>query len=93
MNVEAIGSLCLILLATALAGHFSARLNFPPVIGQLLIGVVVGPAVLNWIHPGNFVEIFSEVGVVILMFIGGLESDLGLLKKYLAPSLLVRLLV
>ena len=89
MNVEAIGSLCLILLATALAGHFSARLNFPPVIGQLLIGVVVGPAVLNWIHPGNFVEIFSEVGVVILMFIGGLESDLGLLKKYLAPSLLV----
>lgn len=89
MNVEAIGSLCLILLATALAGHFSARLNFPPVIGQLLIGVVVGPAVLNWIHPGNFVEIFSEVGVVILMFIGGLESDLSLLKKYLAPSLLV----
>ena len=89
MNVEAIGSLCLILLATALAGHFSARLNFPPVIGQLLIGVVVGPAVLNWIHPGNFVEIFSEVGVVILMFIGGLESDLGLLKKYLAPSLMV----
>ncbi|MBN7275326.1 sodium:proton antiporter [Ligilactobacillus pobuzihii] len=87
--MEAIGSLCLILLATALAGHFSARLNFPPVIGQLLIGVVVGPAVLNWIHPGNFVEIFSEVGVVILMFIGGLESDLGLLKKYLAPSLLV----
>ncbi|GEN48184.1 Na(+) H(+) antiporter [Ligilactobacillus pobuzihii E100301 = KCTC 13174] len=89
MNVEAIGSLCLILLATAIAGHFSARLNFPPVIGQLLIGVIVGPAVLNWIHPGNFVEIFSEVGVVILMFIGGLESDLGLLKKYLAPSLLV----
>ena len=87
--MEAIGSLCLILLATALAGHFSARLNFPPVIGQLLISVVVGPAVLNWIHPGNFVEIFSEVGVVILMFIGGLESDLGLLKKYLAPSLLV----
>ncbi|WP_056936341.1 cation:proton antiporter [Ligilactobacillus pobuzihii] len=87
--MEAIGSLCLILLATAIAGHFSARLNFPPVIGQLLIGVIVGPAVLNWIHPGNFVEIFSEVGVVILMFIGGLESDLGLLKKYLAPSLLV----
>lgn len=89
MDLEAIGTLCLILFATALAGHFSARLNFPPVIGQLLIGVVIGPAVLNWVHPGNFVEIFSEIGVVILMFIGGLESDLALLKKYLTPSLLV----
>lgn len=84
-----IGTLALILLATAVAGHFSARLNFPPVIGQLLVGVVLGPAMLNWVKPGSLVEIFSELGVVILMFIGGLESDLRLLKKYLKPSLLV----
>lgn len=89
IDVEAIGTLCLILFATSLAGHYSARLNFPPVIGQLLVGVVIGPAVLNWVHPGNFIETFSEIGVVILMFIGGLESDLALLKKYFTPALLV----
>lgn len=87
--MAAIGTLCLILLATALAGHFSARLNFPPVIGQLLVGLLLGPALLNWVRPSAFITTFSEIGVVILMFIGGLESDIGLLKKYLTPSLLV----
>ncbi len=89
MNLAAIGNLCLILIVTAVAGHWSARLNFPPVIGQLLAGVLIGPAVLNWVSPNNFISVFSEIGVIILMFIGGLESDVSLLKRYLKPSLLV----
>ncbi|GBG94466.1 Na+/H+ antiporter [Ligilactobacillus salitolerans] len=89
--MEQFGTLSLILLATAIAGHFSARVNFPPVIGQLLVGVLLGPAVLNWIRPDDFITTFSNIGVVLLMFIGGLESDLDLLKKYLKPSLLVAL--
>lgn len=81
--------LCLILITTLIAGQISRRLGQPAVIGQLLIGIVLGPAVLNWIKPNTFVNDFAEIGVIILMFIAGLESDLDLLKKYLKPSIIV----
>lgn len=48
--MEFIGSLCLILVATALGGHISARLNLPAVVGELLMGILLGPALLNWVH-------------------------------------------
>ena len=63
----------------------------PAVIGQLLVGIILGPAMLGWVTNNNFVHIFSEIGVVILMFMAGLESDLDLLKKYLKPATSVAL--
>lgn len=90
--MEFIGSLCLILVATALGGHISARLNLPAVVGELLMGILLGPALLNWVQPNNFIHFFSEIGVIILMFIAGLESDLSLLKRYIRPSIVVAVL-
>lgn len=90
--MDAIGELCLILIATTIAGHFSARIGLPAVVGQLLIGIVIGPAVFGWIKGDEFTHLFSEIGVIILMFSAGMESDLKLLKKYLKPSILVALL-
>ncbi|KRK32636.1 cation:proton antiporter [Loigolactobacillus bifermentans] len=84
-----LGTLCLILGATLLAGHFSQRMGLPSVIGQLLVGVLLGPALLNWIQPTHFLNQLSEIGVIILMFMAGLESDLGLLKRYFKPGLWV----
>lgn len=81
--------LCLILITTLLAGQLSRRIGLPAVIGQLLVGVLLGPAVLDWIKPETFINDFSEIGVIILMFIAGLESDLDLLKKYLKSSIIV----
>lgn len=84
-----IGTLCLLLVLTTLAGHFSNRIGMPSVIGQILVGIVVGPAVLGWIHLDATINLFSEIGVIILMFIGGLESNLTLLRKYLRPAIIV----
>ncbi|WP_054645536.1 cation:proton antiporter [Secundilactobacillus oryzae] len=84
-----IGTLCLLLVLTTLAGHFSNRIGMPSVIGQILVGIVVGPAVLGWIHLDTTINLFSEIGVIILMFIGGLESNLTLLRKYLRPAIIV----
>src|SRR5699024_12409799 len=67
-------------------GHFSARLNLPAVIGELLVGILLGPALLNWLQPNDFIHFFSEIGVVILMFIAVLESDLSLLRRFIRPS-------
>lgn len=87
-----LGSLCLILVFTKFAGHFCNRIGVPAVIGELLVGIILGPALLGWIQPDEFIHYFSEIGVVILMFIAGLESDLNLLKKYWKPALSVALL-
>ncbi|KRL08731.1 Kef-type K+ transport system, membrane component [Levilactobacillus zymae DSM 19395] len=91
-NMELLGNLTLILLATTIVGHFSTRIGIPAVIGQLLVGIVLGPAMLGWLHLTHNLEGFAEIGVIVLMFIAGLESDLQLLKRYLKPSVFVAIL-
>ena len=90
--MELLRNLTLILLATTIVGHYSTRIGIPAVIGQLLVGVVIGPAMLGWISLTHVLESYAELGVIVLMFIAGLESDLKLLKRYLKPSVLVALM-
>lgn len=91
-NVEFIGVLCLILISTTIASHFSRRFGIPAVIGQLLIGILLGNAGLKVVHPDILVEDFSEIGVILLMFLAGIESDLSLLRKYFRPGMYVAVL-
>ncbi|NLR08979.1 MULTISPECIES: cation:proton antiporter [unclassified Levilactobacillus] len=84
-----LGTLCLILVLTTLAGNFANRLGVPAVIGELLIGILIGPALLDWVQLNSLVNLFADIGVVILMFLGGLESNLELLMKYLRPAIVV----
>jgi monovalent cation:proton antiporter-2 (CPA2) family protein len=87
--MEFVGVLVLILVLTLLAGHFAQRIGFPAVVGQLLIGIVLGPGVLGLIHSDELITVFSEIGVIILMFLAGLESDLKMLQRYIKPALIV----
>lgn len=87
-----LAELFVILLLTKIAAHYSVKLKMPSVIGELLVGIIIGPAMLNWIHPTTFINYFSELGVIVLMFIAGLEGDLKLLIKYWAPALTVAIL-
>ena len=61
--------LFIILLLTKIGAHVSNLFNFPSVIGELLVGIIAGPAVLGILTPTNLVHYFSELGVIILMFI------------------------
>lgn len=78
-----------LLLLTQIVAHLCRRVEVPEVIGQILVGILVGPAMLNWVHLDSMMNEFQEIGVIILMFIAGLESDLSLLKKYLRPAIIV----
>ncbi|MCH5463041.1 cation:proton antiporter [Lactobacillus sp. LC28-10] len=86
-----IGTLCLLLVLTTFAGHFSNRMGIPSVIGQILVGIVVGPAMFNWVQPNQLLNVFSDIGVILLMFIGGLESNLALLRRFFKPAIVVAL--
>lgn len=79
--MEFILVLMLILLFTKFAGDLSVRLGQPAVLGKLIIGIVLGPAVLGWVQDSDFVHYMSEIGVLLLMFIAGLETDLTQLRK------------
>ncbi|SEU14984.1 cation:proton antiporter [Paenibacillus sp. NFR01] len=79
--MEFILYLVLILLFTKLAGDLAVRLGQPAVLGKLIVGVLLGPAVLGWVHNSDFIHDMSEIGVLLLMFIAGLETDLEQLKK------------
>lgn len=71
---------------------FSRRFGIPAVIGQLLVGILLGNAGLKVVHPDILVEDFSEIGVILLMFLAGIESDLSLLRKYFRPGMYVAVL-
>lgn len=79
--MEFILYLVIIIMATKAAGALSVRLGQPAVLGKLLAGILIGPAVLGWIKPDEFIAHFSEIGVLLLMFIAGLETDLEQLRK------------
>ena len=84
-----LGMMSVILLATLIGGQFSARLKLPAVVGELLAGIIVGPAVLNLVQPTEIIKVLSDIGVIFLMFLAGLDSDLKTLNKLLRPSILV----
>ena len=79
--------LALMLFLTLIVSHLFNRLNLPAVVGQLILGVILGKGVLDIVKPTAEVELFADIGVILLMFLAGLESDLKLLRKHLLPSI------
>ena len=89
LQMQFLGMLVVILFATLIGGQFSARLKLPAVVGELLAGIIIGPAVFNLVQPSEIIKVFSDIGVIFLMFLAGLDSDIKTLKKLLRPSVLV----
>lgn len=75
-------AIAIILISTKILGLASRRIHMPAVVGALLAGVFLGPSLLNVIDMSNPVLAgSSEIGVIILMFTSGLETDLDELKQ------------
>jgi monovalent cation:proton antiporter-2 (CPA2) family protein len=73
--------LAIILIFSKIAGDLSTRLGQPAVLGKLLIGIVLGPSVLGIVTETDTLQEISEIGVILLMFIAGLETDLNEFKR------------
>ncbi len=85
-------SIALILISTKLLGLFSKKIKLPQVVGALLAGVILGPACLGLIHSTEMLSCLSEVGVIVLMFAAGLETDIKEMKRSGKASFVIALL-
>lgn len=92
MSYKYLLDIALILLSTKLLGLVTRRFNLPQVVGALLAGVILGPSVLNILHETNFITRMAELGVIVLMFTAGLESDISKLKSTGKHSFIIALL-
>ena len=68
--------IAIILVAAKYLGLLARKLNAPQVAGEILAGLVVGPCLLGLVHPSAFLTQMAEIGVVLLMFSAGLDSDI-----------------
>ena len=84
--------LALILLSTKLLGLITKRFRMPQVVGALLAGVILGPACLGVLKETSLIADMAEIGVIVLMFCAGLETDVKELKKCGKASLVIAVL-
>lgn len=85
--------LTVLCLAARIGGEIAARLRIPLHVGELAMGIALGPSLLGWVWPGGFDSLFpadaatrslldvvSWIGVVMLALLAGLETRLGVLR-------------
>ena len=78
---EVLRDLAIILFSAKFFGVVARKCKAPQVVGQIIAGLLIGPSVLGLINQSAFITQLAEIGVVILMFEVGLESDLKELIK------------
>lgn len=81
--------LLVILLAAKLFAEVFSRLSIPSVLGEVVAGLVIGPSVLGFISPDKTFHLIAEIGILLLLFEVGLETDVGQLVKEGVRSTLV----
>jgi Kef-type K+ transport system membrane component KefB len=90
--LQFIFALSVIILAAKSAGFFSVRvLKQPAILGELLIGLLLGPSLLDFLHffpdhPEEMIHNLAELGVLMLMFLAGLELHLNELARHAKVS-------
>jgi len=69
--------LVVILFSARFLGELVARFNVPSVIGELFAGILIGPSLLNLIEPTETIKLLAEIGIILLLFEVGLETDIS----------------
>jgi Kef-type K+ transport system membrane component KefB len=84
-------SLLVILLTARIFAELATRLQAPSVIGELFAGVVLGPSLLGWIAPSEAIRLMAGIGIILLLFAVGLETDVKRLVSTGVESIIVAL--
>ena len=80
-SYEILKSLAIIIVAAKLCGLAASKLKAPQVVGEIIAGLLIGPSVPGLVEQTEFLSQMAEIGVVLLMFFAGLETNLKDLMK------------
>ena len=83
--------LVIILISARVFAEIAVRLNAPSVIGELFAGVIIGPSLLGWVEPSDVIKLLAEIGIILLLFKVGLETDIKRLADAGKKSALIAL--
>ena len=78
---EVFKDLAIILVDAKLFGLIARKFKTPQVVGEIIAGLIIGPSLLGWVETTDFLSEMAAIGVVLLMFTAGLETDLKDLKE------------
>lgn len=81
--------LAIIIVFAKLFGILARKCKAPMVVGEIIAGLVIGPCLLGWVEPNEFILQMAEIGVILLMFSAGLETNLKDLIKTGPKALLI----
>ena len=73
--------LAIIILSAKFMAILAKKCKAPGAVGEILAGLIVGPCLLNLVAPSDFINQMAEIGVILIMFSAGLETNLKELKK------------
>jgi len=85
-------TLFLILIVARLLGELFAKYGIPSVLGELFAGVLLGSSILDIIQPNEILKILAEIGIILLLFEVGLETDFKRLSNAGIKSFVVAIL-
>lgn len=81
MDLHPFPTLALILALAAVAGFLAVKLRQPLIVAFILVGVAVGPVGLAWVSTADTLELLSELGLAVLLFLVGLRLDLHMVRS------------
>ena len=68
--------LAIIIVFAKVFGILARKCKAPMVVGEIIAGLIIGPCLLGWVQPTEFILQMAEIGVILLMFSAGLETNL-----------------
>lgn len=82
-------NIVIILLTARLFGEIASRIKIPPVVGELIAGIVLGPSLLGLIEPNEVLHLLAEIGIIMLLFEVGLDTDVSKLAQAGSKAVIV----
>lgn len=88
-TLELLRNLAIIIIFAKAFGLLARKLRAPQVAGEIVAGLLIGPSVLNWVQDTDIIKALAEIGVIMLMFNAGLETNLKQMKKIGAKATII----
>ena len=91
--MEFILPILIIVVCAKISGELFVQIRQPPIIGEMMAGVLLGPSILNLMSPKmNGLDVLAELGIFFLLFLAGMHINLASFREYSRPSIFIAIM-